>query len=101
MKSTVSCEPKLKLSQSIARFALDWSISVVLPIWVMLAVPETTFPPRGWLVALRTVRPHTGATHGGAGEACASGASASEIAAARTLRFAIALARPGLPRARA
>jgi hypothetical protein len=102
-KSTFSCEPMLKLSQSIATSALDCLMSVVLPTWVMLALPDTTFPPSGWLVALKVVGPHTGAAHGavacaGGGAACASGASASEIAAARRLRLAFDRARPDFPR---
>src|SRR5580704_815575 len=62
-KSTVACEPRLKLSQSIATSALDWRMSVVLPTWLMLALPETTFPPSGWLVALNVLL-HTDVTHG-------------------------------------
>jgi hypothetical protein len=42
MKSTVACEPTLKLSQSIDTSGLDWRTSVVLPDCVILAVPETT-----------------------------------------------------------
>jgi hypothetical protein len=72
---------------------------VVLPTWVIVALPDTTFPPSGWLVALSAVSPHTGAAHGeAAGAACASGASASEIAAARRLRPAFERARPDFPR---
>src|SRR3984957_14612278 len=109
-KSTLACEPMLKLSQSIATSALDCRMSVVLPTWVMLALPDTTFPPSGWLVALKVVGPHTGAAHGevacasgeatcaSAGAACASGARASEIAAATKLRLAFDRARPDFPR---
>ena len=102
-KSTVSCEPMLKLSQSIVTFVLDCFTSVVLPTWVMLALPDTTFPPSGWLVAFKSVGPHTGAAHGAAAcaggwAACASGARASEIAVATKLRLAVERARPDFPR---
>src|SRR5580692_4314314 len=105
-KSTVACEPMLKLSQSIATSALDCLMSVVLPTWVMLALPDTTFPPSGWLVALKLVGPHTGVAQGEAagaacisgGAACPSGASASEIAAATKLRLAFDRVCPDLPR---
>ena len=86
----------LKLSQLIERSALDCRMSVILPACVMLPEPETTWPPVGWLVVLTALVPHKGATHGAVGgEACARGDSASEIAAARTLRFEVA--RPDLP----
>jgi len=102
-KSTVSCEPMLKLSQSIATSALDCLMSVVLPTWVMRALPDTTSHRGGWLVALKVVGPHRGAAHGAAtcaaaGRRGASGASASEIAAATKLRLAIERARPDFPR---
>jgi hypothetical protein len=93
----------LKLSQSMATSVLDCLMSVVLPTWVMLALPDTTLPPCGWLVALKAIGPHTGVAHGEAAcpdgaPACASGARASEIAAATTLRPAIERVRPYFPR---
>src|SRR5580693_2259073 len=102
----------LKLSQSITTSELDWRISSVLPTLLMLALPETTLPPCGWLVALKAKAPQAGAAHGaaagapacaGAGAALASavrpsGERASEIAAATPLRPAIERARPDLPR---
>jgi hypothetical protein len=89
---------------------------VVLPTWVIVALPDTTFPSSGWLVALKAVT-HAGVTHGapactdgaaacesgatacaGGEAACASGVSASEIAAAIKSRLPIDRARPDLAR---
>jgi hypothetical protein len=98
----------LKDNQSIDTSVLDWRIKVVLPNWLIAALPDTTLPPSGWLVLLNPA-PHTGVRQGKAARAadgacvmgtpaCPSGDNASDIAAAATSRPTLDRLRADRPR---